>query len=136
MYKFDDQFLEEVGLANMPAEQKQSFLDYAQEQLEIRIGEKMSAGMTDAQIEEFEKIIDGDQQTVDGLLANLGDYKNDEIYQRLLQNGASEATIVNDFVTAKWLNQNCPQYQQIIADSLAGLKTEISANKDAILAGE
>ena len=136
MYKFDDQFLEEVGLANMPAEQKQSFLDYAQEQLEIRIGEKMSAGMTDAQIEEFEKIIDGDQQTVDGLLANLGDYKNDEIYQRLLQNGASEATIVNDFVTAKWLDQNCPQYQQIIADSLAGLKTEISANKDAILAGE
>ena len=136
MYKFDDQFLEEVGLANMPAEQKQSFLDYAQEQLEIRIGEKMSAGMTDAQIEEFEKIIDGDQQTVDGLLANLGDYKNDEIYQRLLQNGASEATVVNDFVTAKWLNQNCPQYQQIIADSLAGLKTEISANKDAILAGE
>ena len=136
MYKFDDQFLEEVGLANMPAEQKQSFLDYAQEQLEIRIGEKMSAGMTDAQIEEFEKIIDGDQQTIDGLLANLGDYKNDEIYQRLLQNGASEATVVNDFVTAKWLNQNCPQYQQIIADSLAGLKTEISANKDAILAGE
>ena len=136
MYKFDDRFLEGVGLANMPAEQKQSFLDYAQEQLEIRIGEKMSAGMTDAQIEEFEKIIDGDQQTVDGLLANLGDYKNDEIYQRLLQNGASEATIVNDFVTAKWLNQNCPQYQQIIADSLAGLKTEISANKDAILAGE
>ena len=136
MYKFDDRFLEEVGLANMPAEQKQSFLDYAQEQLEIRIGEKMSAGMTDAQIEEFEKIIDGDQQTVDGLLANLGDYKNDEIYQRLLQNGANEATIVNDFVTAKWLNQNCPQYQQIIADSLAGLKTEISANKDAILAGE
>ena len=136
MYKFDDRFLEEVGLANMPAEQKQSFLDYAQEQLEIRIGEKMSAGMTDAQIEEFEKIIDGDQQTVDGLLANLGDYKNDEIYQRLLQNGASEATVVNDFVTAKWLDQNCPQYQQIIADSLAGLKTEISANKDAILAGE
>jgi hypothetical protein len=136
MYKFDDRFLEEVGLANLPAEQKQSFLDYAQDQLEVRIGEKMSEGMTEDQIVEFEKIIDNDKQTVDGLLAGYGDYKSDEIYQRLLQNGADENEIVNDYVTAKWLNANCPQYTQIIEDTLADLKNEISANKDAILAGE
>ena len=136
MYKFDDRFLEEVGLANMPAEQKQSFLDYAQDQLEVRIGEKMSEGLTEGQIAEFEKIIDGDKQTVDGLLAGYGDYQNDEIYQRLLQNGSNEAEAINDFVTAKWLNQNCPQYTQIIQDSLEGLKAEISNNKEAILAGE
>ena len=136
MYKFDDRFLEEVGLANMPAEQKQSFLDYAQDQLEVRIGEKMSEGLSEDQIAEFEKIIDGDQQTVEGLLAGLGDYQNDEIYQRLLQNGGDEASVINDFVTAKWLNQNCPQYPQIIEDSLNGLKEEISSNKEAILAGE
>ena len=136
MYKFDDKFLEEVGLANMPAEQKQSFLDYAQDQLEVRIGEKMSEGLSEEQIAEFEKIIDGDQQTVDGLLAGFGDYQNDEIYKRLVQNGGDEASILNDYVTAKWLNQNCPQYPQIIQDSLDGLKEEISSNKEAILAGE
>lgn len=136
MYKFDDKFLEEVGLADMPAEQKQSFLDYAQDQLEVRIGEKMSEGLSEDQIAEFEKFIDGDQQTVEGLLAGLGDYQNDEIYQRLLQNGGDEASVINDFVTAKWLNQNCPQYPQIIEDSLNGLKEEISSNKEAILAGE
>ena len=58
MYKFDDNFLESVGLGSMPAEQKEAFLQYAQDQLETRVGEKMSEGLSDAQLDEFEKIID------------------------------------------------------------------------------
>ena len=56
MYKFDDSVLESVGLGSMPAEQKDAFLQYAQDQLEVRIGEKMSEGLTEAQLDEFEKI--------------------------------------------------------------------------------
>ena len=42
MFQFDESFLEQVGLSNMPQEQKETFLQYAQDQLEVRIGEKMS----------------------------------------------------------------------------------------------
>jgi hypothetical protein len=135
MYKFDDSFLESVGLAGMPAEQKEAFLQYAQDQLEVRIGEKMSEGLSDAQLDEFEKIIDNDQATLDKWLAGAGDYKSDVVYRKLAENiGGSEEDILSDYVTAKWLDQNCPQYQQIIQESVSALTAEISANKDALLA--
>ncbi len=135
MYKFDDSFLESVGLGSMPAEQKDAFLQYAQDQLEVRIGEKMSEGLSDDQLEEFEKIIDNDQATLDKWIAGAGDYKSDDIYQKLAENvGGSDDEILSDYVTAKWLNQNCPQYQQIIQESVDALRAEISANKDALLA--
>lgn len=135
MYKFDDGFLEGVGLAGIPENQKEAFLQYAQDQLETRVGEKMSEGLSDAQLDEFEKIIDNDQEVINDWLANAGDYKSDELYQRLAQNtGGSENEVANDYVTAKWLNQNCPQYQQIITDSIEALRQEIMVNKDALLA--
>ena len=134
MYKFDDCFLESVGLGGIPAEQKQAFLQYAQDQLEVRIGEKMSEGLSDAQLDEFEKIIDNDKATMDKWIAGAGDYKNDAIYQKLTESLGEGDEVLSDYVMAKWLNQNCPQYQQIIDDSLAGLRSEITANKDALLA--
>lgn len=39
---FNEEFLAEMGLAAMPEEQKQDFLAYVQEELEVRIGEKIS----------------------------------------------------------------------------------------------
>ena len=44
--KFDEKFLQEMGLSAMPEDQKQDFLDYIQEELEVRIGERISRGLT------------------------------------------------------------------------------------------
>ena len=137
MFQFDDGFLDSVGLSDMPEEQKGKFLQYAQDQLEVRIGEKMSEGLSEAQLDEFERIIDNDQDTISGMLAKFGDYKNDEVYKELLDGSeVAEDTpeFLNDYVTAKWLNKNCPQYQDIIRESLEDLQAEISSQKDAILA--
>ena len=139
MFKFDNRFLDSVGLADLPDSQREAFLQYAQDQLEIRIGESMSESLNDDQLSEFERIIDNDPATLQGLLDSYGDYQNDEIYQTLKRNtGAQDGdnSLLSDFVTAKWLNQNCPQYQQIIKDSLADLQDEIREQKDAILAAE
>ena len=134
MYKFDDNFLESVGLANIPAEQKDAFLQYAQDQLEVRIGEKMSEGLSDEQLDEFEKIIDKDQATMSKWLDAAGEYKNDDLYRKITESLGESPDTANDYVMAKWLNQNCPQYQSIIDESIASLREEISANKDALLA--
>lgn len=139
MFKFDNRFLDSVGLADLPDSQKEAFLQYAQDQLEIRIGESMSESLNDDQLSEFERIIDNDPATLRGLLDSYGDYQNDEVYQTLKRNtGAQDgdANLLSDYVTAKWLSQNCPQYQQIIKDSLADLQNEIREQKDAILAAE
>lgn len=136
MFQFDESFLESVGLSNMPEEEKDNFLQYAQDQLEVRIGEKMSEGLTEEQLDEFEKIIDNDQETVQKWLDQLGDYKNDDTYKKLLEGAEDEedsSQFLNDFVMAKWLDKNCPQYQDIIKDAMKGLQDEIASQKDAIL---
>lgn len=56
--QFDDNFLKEMGLASMPEDQKQAFLNYVQEELEVRIGERISRGLTEAQLSEFDAITD------------------------------------------------------------------------------
>ena len=55
---FNEQFLQEMGLSAMPEEQKQKFLDYIQKELEIRIGERISRGLTKVQLNEFDMITD------------------------------------------------------------------------------
>ena len=137
MYQFDESFLDSVGLSGMPEEQKKTFLQYAQDQLEVRIGEKMSEGLSDDQLDEFERIIDNDQETVQKWLAEIGDYKNDETYVKLAENSEEDVDspeFLADYVTAKWLDQNCPQYQDIIKESLESLQAEISSQKEEILA--
>lgn len=56
--EFNEQFLQEMGLSAMPEDQKQEFLDYIQEELEVRIGERISKGLTEVQLNEFDQITD------------------------------------------------------------------------------
>lgn len=56
--EFDDKFLQEMGLSAMPEQEKQDFLNYVQEELEVRIGERISKGLTEAQLNEFDMITD------------------------------------------------------------------------------
>ena len=56
--EFDEKFLQEMGLSAMPEDQKQQFLAYVQEELEIRIGERISKGLSEAQLSEFDAITD------------------------------------------------------------------------------
>lgn len=136
MYKFNDAFLEQVGLSSMPEAQKAGFLEYAQDQYETRIGEKMSESLSEAQLDEFGKIADNDPETIQRLLNEAGDYKNSSIYQALLNNGMEDgsAETLNNFVTATWLNKNCPNYVQILETVLKELQEEIRVQKDVILA--
>ena len=56
--EFDEKFLQEMGLSAMPEAEKQKFLDYIQEELEVRIGERISRGLTETQLNEFDMITD------------------------------------------------------------------------------
>ena len=69
MFQLDDKFLQEIGLGGLPDDQKQAFLAYFREQLELRVGTKLSEGLSDAQLDEFESFIDRNRAEVDAWLA-------------------------------------------------------------------
>ena len=85
--QFDDKFLQEMGLSAMPEEQKQEFLDYIQEELETRIGERISEGLTEVQLNEFDMITDQNEATK-WLKENRPDYR--EIVNRTIEELKSE----------------------------------------------
>ena len=137
MIKIDEKFLEEVGLAEMPADERQAFLKHTQEELEVRVGEEMSRGMTMEQLEEFEGIMNKDREVMIRLLMNMGDYREDELYKKLLEKyGVTEGTmeILSEFLSVKWIQKNRPDYEQIATTVLADLRTEVANNREGILA--
>ena len=71
--KLDDKFLQEMGLSEMPDGRKQTFLAYIQEELEVRIGKRISQGLTPAQLSEFDMIEDP-TEAVNWLEKNRPDY--------------------------------------------------------------
>lgn len=137
MFQLDDQFLADIGLDGLPEDQKQAFLQHIYEELELRVGTRLSDGLNDAQLEEFEKIIDRDQATIDAWLAHYApNYQDDEIFKRMQQATQLDPADPNlrmEYVATKWLEVNRPDYRQVVAQVLDELKKEILANKDAIL---
>lgn len=79
--EFDENFLQEMGLSAMPEDQKQEFLNYVQEELEIRIGERISKGLTEAQLNEFDAIT-SQEEAARWLEKNRPDYR--EIVNRTI----------------------------------------------------
>lgn len=85
--EFDEKFLQEMGLSAMPEEEKQKFLDYLQEELEVRIGERISRGLTEVQLNQFDMIIDQAEATK-WLEINRPDYR--EIVNRTIEEMKAE----------------------------------------------
>ena len=137
MFQLDDQFLQDVCLGALPAEQKQMFLDHFREQLELRVGTRLSEGLSDAQLEEFESFIDRNDEKVNAWLAtNVPQYDQDQIYQQLKAGAPAEIpqnVVLAEYASLKWLGINRPDYRQVVSATMEELKSEIIANRDAIL---
>ncbi|MEO6110188.1 MAG: DUF5663 domain-containing protein [Candidatus Saccharimonadales bacterium] len=139
MFQLDDQFLIDVGLGDLPEAQKKPFLQHTYDQLEYKVGIRLSEGMSDTQLEEFEAIIDRKEEVVSSwLAAHAPDFQNEEVYQRLQQASglpAGDAGLRAEFAATKWLEVNRPDYRDVVARTLDELKQEILQNKDAIIGG-
>lgn len=78
MFKLDENLLTELGLAELPKDEKSKMLKHIYETLELRVGMKLAEGMTDLQLDEFEKLADANNEaaSLKWLEANLPDYRN------------------------------------------------------------
>lgn len=137
MFQLDDQFLNDLGLDKLPSEQRKAFLEHIYQELELRVGTKLSDGLSDAQLQEFESIIDKDDTVITNWVAQYApNYQQDEMFARLQQAAnldPASPELRNEYVATKWLEVNRPDYRDVVAATLADLKQEIMTNRDAIL---
>jgi hypothetical protein len=137
MFQLDDQFLTDIGLADLPEEQKKPFLQHIYEQLEYKVGIRLSDGLTDEQLTEFESIIDRNEAAVAQWISQYApNYERDELYQRMAQQANASAdtpALKAEYAATKWLEVNRPDYKDVVAKTLDELKQEIIQNRDAIL---
>ncbi len=140
MFQLDDQFLQDVGLADLPEEQKKPFLQHVYDQLEYRVGVRLSEGMSDAQLEEFESIIDRKPEAIETWVAqHAPNFTSDELYLKIQSTSgipAGDPRIKAEYAATKWLEVNRPDYRDVVASTLDALKQEIGQNRDAILGSQ
>jgi len=137
MFQLDDTFLADVGLADLPEAEKQPFLQHIYQELELRVGTRLSEGMSDAHLAEFEAIID---KKMDTIMAWLGryvpNYLSDEGFLRMQQSTqrqVNDPALLSDFTSTRWLEMNRPNYRDVVKQVLEELKQEILTNRNAIL---
>jgi hypothetical protein len=137
MFQLDDKFLQELGLDQLPEDQKQAFKEHIYSELELRVGTRLSDGLTEAQLTEFESFVDRDNEKVyTWISTNVPDYQSDPSYQQLRSSVPSDAdpsAVLAEYASLKWLSLNRPDYRQVVAAVLEELKAEIVGNRDAIL---
>src|SRR3984957_15467075 len=99
-FKLDNDLLEELGLAALSADEKQAMLHQILETLEMRVGTTLASKMTDAQLDEFERLMPTEADA-----------------QETVQQKEQQAL--------HWLESNFPDYKQVVNDELERLKGEI-----------
>ena len=137
MFQLDDKFLEDVGMADLPSDQKDAFLQHIYATLQERVGIKLSDGLSDAQLEEFEQIIDKDDvKLTSWLTLNAPNYQTDQLFinmQNTTKLPADDLGLKSQYASTKWLDINRPDYKAVVAEVLAELKAEIIPKKKQLL---
>lgn len=140
MFQLDDNFLQQVGLGGLPEDQKQAFLAYFREQLEFRVGTKLSDGLSESQLSEFEAFMNRNMDiTNQWVAANVPDYQNDQVYQKLKAGAPDTVTaddILAEYASLRWLSINRPDYRDVVAGTMDELRQEVIKNRDAILSDQ
>lgn len=108
MFKLDDNLLRELGLGDLPPQEKNRMLQHIYETLEMRVGMRLAEGMSNQQLDEFEKLMP-------------------------TQNDSEETRKQKEQEALRWLETNFPNYKQVVADELEKLKSEIKASAAQIV---
>ena len=135
MFQINESFLEGLGLESMNEDDKKNFLEYVQDQMELRIVERISSDMDNEKQDEFAKLADGDEAITNEVMMRYPHFEDDEVYTSILDSSDGNKEIAtNQYATLKWLEENCPNYQEVVRKTIDEIRKEIKDNKDQILA--
>jgi hypothetical protein len=137
MFHLDDRFLANAGLDALSSGEKADLLKHLYETLEHRVGCELSNGLSDAQLAEFEKIIDRDVDVIAAWVEQHSpDFLEDPVYLRMREalSSADGSTILCEYAATKWLEVNRQDYRDVVAGEVRRLKAELAAAAPGILA--
>lgn len=144
MIRIDDSLLEELGLMALPKAERDQLLRQIYETLEMRVGMRLAERMSDQQLDEFERFIDGDMAFTENYLnTTKPGWQQAEGYQNAAKAAQeasqrtgqpfNEAAVKAEFGALTWLETNFPDYKQVVANELDKLKVEIKNDSGQIL---
>lgn len=110
-FNLDDNFLNQVGLGDLSEEEKKYFREYAVQTLQLRIGTKLSEGLSEEQMKQLEAMVEKPSDS------------------------AEEAAKKQQAV-AEWLQANHPNYAQLVDEEATRLKEAMlrnAGNLEAVL---
>lgn len=129
--EIDEKFLDEVGLSDMPENEKERFLKRVRAELELRVGEEISKGLSREQIREFEALSEGDQRAIKKMVFAMdSDFRDDKIYKAILKQSGKEMgdwDTLGEYLMVRWVQQNRPDYKEVVERVLQNLKAQILA---------
>ena len=108
MFKLDNAFLQDLGLGELPPQEKNMMLKHIYDTLELRVGKELAERMTELQVTEFEQLMPSQTDTKE--------------VQAQKQNSSLQ-----------WLETNFPDYKQVVASELEKLKQEVKLAAPQIL---
>ncbi len=108
MFKLDDNLLRELGLGDLPAQEKNRMLQHIYETLEMRVGMRLAEVMSQQQLDEFERLMP-------------------------LPTDTPEMRKQKEQEALRWLETNFPNYKQVVADELDKLKNEVKTAAPQIM---
>lgn len=109
MFKLDDEFLRNLGLGDLPNQEKNMMLRHIYETLELRVGMKLAEQMSSEQLDEFEQLMPHPEDSDD-------------------------TKTQKEKYALGWLEANFPNYKQVVAGELDKLKSEVSLSAPQIIA--
>lgn len=119
-----DDLIIELGIEHVSSEDQQRIID----ELSMRVGQALIDGLSEAQVHEYEAIVNGHQETITAwLAANDPDYKDTIAYQQLSEgeDPADPDNVPADKVYASmaWVEKNNPN----LAETVDRIKQELKA---------
>jgi len=137
MFKLDEKFLAELGLGGLPKKASMKLLGRVYQELEARVGESLTKGMSDDLLDEFGCFVD---TNVPGMEAwyntYLPSFRDRDDYQKLrgANPDAPEEAVMSEYGAMKWLQLNRPDYPQVVSEALDDIRLELAQSSEAIRA--
>ena len=122
-----EELIEQLAIQDWPEDNQNEAVEMAV----FRIGEAITAELSEQQFNEYKAIVDDNHDVIDGWLdQNVPDYKESPIYQEFEQ-GYDEDPEKNNpaklFASMAWVQMNVPNVPEVIAQALDTYKKELAA---------
>ena len=125
----DTELIQELGIENLTPQEQQNVID----ELNMQVGEALAEKLTTEQLEEYQQIIDGNQEVITSWLAsNAPDYLETEAYKEIEKGVAGDPEHVpadKIYAYLAWVDVNNPDLEKTVVEIKAHIKANIDSYK-------